>query len=57
MPWRLGLENTLKYICRHNVGFRGKLFGRGQIIRRDPASGVLWAGSDPRVDGCAMAAG
>jgi gamma-glutamyltranspeptidase/glutathione hydrolase len=30
------------------------LFGRGQIIRRDPESGVLWAGSDPRADGCAM---
>ena len=29
-------------------------FGRGQIIRRDP-SGVLWGGSDPRADGCAMA--
>jgi gamma-glutamyltranspeptidase/glutathione hydrolase len=30
------------------------LFGRGQIIRRDPESGVLCAGSDPRADGCAM---
>ncbi len=29
-------------------------FGRGQIIRRDPENGVLWAGSDPRADGCAM---
>ncbi|MFQ5418471.1 MAG: gamma-glutamyltransferase family protein [Myxococcota bacterium] len=28
-------------------------FGRGQIIRRDP-DGVLWGGSDPRADGCAM---
>ncbi len=28
-------------------------FGLGQIIRRDP-SGVLWGGSDPRIDGCAM---
>jgi gamma-glutamyltranspeptidase/glutathione hydrolase len=28
-------------------------FGRGQIIRRDP-NGVLWGGSDPRADGCAM---
>ena len=26
-------------------------FGRGQIIRRDPESGVLWGGSDPRADG------
>jgi len=31
------------------------LFGRGQIIVRDPESGVLWGGSDPRADGCAMA--
>jgi gamma-glutamyltranspeptidase/glutathione hydrolase len=29
-------------------------FGRGQIIRRNPESGVLEAGSDPRADGCAM---
>ena len=28
-------------------------FGRGQIIRR-ASSGVLWAGSDPRGDGCAL---
>jgi gamma-glutamyltranspeptidase/glutathione hydrolase len=30
------------------------LFGRGQIITRDPGSGVLTGGSDPRADGCAM---
>jgi gamma-glutamyltranspeptidase / glutathione hydrolase len=30
------------------------LFGRGQIIFRDPYNGVLWGGSDPRADGCAM---
>lgn len=30
------------------------LFGRGQIIRRDPKAGVLFAGSDPRADGCAI---
>lgn len=30
------------------------VFGRGQIIMRDRASGALWAGSDPRADGCAM---
>jgi gamma-glutamyltranspeptidase/glutathione hydrolase len=28
-------------------------FGRGQIIRRT-AEGVLWGGSDPRADGCAV---
>jgi gamma-glutamyltranspeptidase / glutathione hydrolase len=30
------------------------LFGRGQIIVRDKESSVLWGGSDPRADGCAM---
>ena len=30
------------------------LFGRGQIILRDPKTGVLCAGSDPRADGCAF---
>eukprot|EP01116_Phalansterium_solitarium_P009971 TRINITY_DN2430_c0_g1_i2.p1 TRINITY_DN2430_c0_g1~~TRINITY_DN2430_c0_g1_i2.p1 ORF type:complete len:412 (+),score=128.84 TRINITY_DN2430_c0_g1_i2:24-1238(+) len=29
-------------------------FGYGQIIGRDAATGVLWAGSDCRADGCAM---
>jgi gamma-glutamyltranspeptidase/glutathione hydrolase len=35
-------------------GLERALFGRGQIIQRDPVSGVLCAGSDPRADGCAM---
>lgn len=30
------------------------VFGRGQIIVRQVESGVLWGGSDPRADGCAM---
>jgi len=29
-------------------------FGNGQIIRKDPKTGVLWAGSDPRADGIAL---
>jgi len=29
-------------------------FGGGQIILRDPVSGVLTAGSEPRKDGCAL---
>jgi gamma-glutamyltranspeptidase/glutathione hydrolase len=33
-------------------GFGRGLFGRGQVIRRDP-DGTLTAGSDPRADGCA----
>ena len=35
-------------------GYGRALFGRGQIIIRDAQSGVLWGGSDPRADGCAM---
>jgi gamma-glutamyltranspeptidase/glutathione hydrolase len=34
-------------------GARRSLFGRGQIIRRDP-DGTLWGGSDPRADGQAV---
>ncbi|HEY9075939.1 MAG TPA: gamma-glutamyltransferase family protein [Anaerolineaceae bacterium] len=34
-------------------GVARSLFGRGQIIRRDPASGVLAGGSDGRADGFA----
>jgi gamma-glutamyltranspeptidase / glutathione hydrolase len=30
------------------------LFGRGQVILRNPATGVLTGASDPRADGCAM---
>jgi gamma-glutamyltranspeptidase / glutathione hydrolase len=36
-------------------GHERAIFGRGQIILRDPATGVLCGGSDPRADGCAMA--
>ncbi len=35
------------------AGYERALFGRGQIIRREP-DGVLWGGSDPRADGCAL---
>jgi gamma-glutamyltranspeptidase/glutathione hydrolase len=35
-------------------GHARSMFGRGQIILRDAETGVLWAGSDPRADGCAM---
>jgi gamma-glutamyltranspeptidase/glutathione hydrolase len=39
---------------RPNVdGYERATFGRGQMIRREP-DGVLWGGSDPRADGCAM---
>jgi len=35
-------------------GYERALFGRGQVIIRNPESGVLTGGSDPRADGCAM---
>jgi gamma-glutamyltranspeptidase/glutathione hydrolase len=35
-------------------GFSRGLFGRGQIIIRDPKTGVLCAGSEPRADGQAI---
>jgi gamma-glutamyltranspeptidase/glutathione hydrolase len=35
-------------------GYARALFGRGQIIRYDAESGVMWGGSDPRADGCAI---
>jgi gamma-glutamyltranspeptidase / glutathione hydrolase len=36
-------------------GWERALFGRGQVIVRNPQSGILLGGSDPRADGCAMA--
>ena len=36
------------------VGHARSVFGRAQIIKRDRKSGVLWAGSDGRADGCAI---
>jgi gamma-glutamyltranspeptidase/glutathione hydrolase len=36
-------------------GYSRGIFGRGQIIMRNPETGVLSAGSDPRADGMAIA--
>lgn len=36
------------------TGHERAVFGRGQVILRNPETGVLCAGSDPRADGCAM---
>ena len=44
----------LGHSIRLVTGYERALFGRGQVILRDPESGVLTAGSDPRADGCAM---
>ena len=35
-------------------GLDRSIFGRAQIIVRNRETGVLWAGSDGRADGCAM---
>jgi gamma-glutamyltranspeptidase / glutathione hydrolase len=35
-------------------GGRRSIFGRGQVILRDPKTGLLSGGSDPRADGCVM---
>jgi gamma-glutamyltranspeptidase/glutathione hydrolase len=37
------------------AGTRRALFGGGQIILRNPDTGALWGGSDPRKDGAAVA--
>jgi gamma-glutamyltranspeptidase/glutathione hydrolase len=39
------------------IGWERSLFGRGQVILRDPQTGVLAGGSDPRADGLAMCLG
>lgn len=36
------------------VGWERALFGRGQVILREPATGLLVGGSDPRADGEAI---
>ncbi|KAG7374117.1 gamma-glutamyltranspeptidase [Nitzschia inconspicua] len=41
-------------ICSGIVGHGRAVFGRAQIIKRDRKTGVLWAGSDGRADGCAI---
>jgi len=43
------------HAVRRITGWKRALFGRGQVILRDPTTGLLTGGSDPRADGCAMA--
>lgn len=45
-----GMQHPVEMVS----GMNRALFGRGQIILRDPDTGVLCGGSDPRADGCAM---
>ena len=45
---------TMGHPVQMMAGQARAIFGRGQIIVRDVTNGVLWGGSDPRADGCAM---
>lgn len=49
-----GLEGKGHTVAPLVTGDARSLYGRGQIIVRNPTTGVLWGGSDPRADGCAM---
>jgi len=53
---RVVRELVLKgHQIQNNVdGHNRAIFGRAQIIKKDPKTGVWWAGSDGRADGCAM---
>lgn len=42
------------HIVAKVTGWERASFGRGQVILRERATGVLTGGSDPRADGCAM---
>lgn len=43
------------HTVRPVAGYPRGVFGSGDIIRRDPYTGVLWGGSDPRKDGLVAA--
>jgi gamma-glutamyltranspeptidase / glutathione hydrolase len=62
---RLALEEGISADVTNNLekmghtvymvsGYGRSVFGRGQVIVREAATGVLCGGSDPRADGCAM---
>jgi gamma-glutamyltranspeptidase / glutathione hydrolase len=42
------------HAVREVFGWERALFGRGQVILQDQATGRLTGGSDPRADGCVM---
>lgn len=55
IPWRAAAElAALGHPVKPVSGWGRAVFGRGQIILRDSASGTLTGGSDPRADGLAM---
>jgi len=54
LPQTLASLGKLGHQVKLVSGMERAVFGRGQIILRDEASGVLLGGSDPRADGLAM---
>ena len=48
------LEKQGHCLVKNVSGFDRSIFGKAQIIKRVRETGVLWAGSDGRSDGCAM---
>jgi gamma-glutamyltranspeptidase/glutathione hydrolase len=54
LPQTLASLEKLGHQVKLVSGMERVVFGRGQIILRDKASGVLMGGSDPRADGLAM---
>jgi gamma-glutamyltranspeptidase len=51
---RPGGNDAAVATAKPTSGMARAIFGRGQVIRRNPESGVLWGGSDPHADGLAM---
>ena len=45
------LEKRGHQVAANIKGHARGIFGRGQIIQRNPKTGVLWGGTDPRADG------
>jgi gamma-glutamyltranspeptidase / glutathione hydrolase len=49
-----GLQQKGHEIVDIARGNNRMMYGRAQVIWRHPQTGIYWAGSDPRADGCAI---